>query len=1514
MIELKNETIYFKQEHHSIGGNQEVGSNMYGLTIAGGTIRVITQNKDGSTAIGAGGNGDAQLNITGGDITAICSSTGTAIGGGIGWLYRGGTADISITGGKVYAENVKYRSAGAKVPNGDDLGNIEFGGVAIGSGSSVVNVGSSAKINIGGNSQVTAYARYGNGIGSGNSYNGTAATANITIDGNSSVKTNALGGGTSKTGQGGSANITVKDGAIVNCIEYSQIEDKWDTETNNILDAFGIGGGSSAGEAKGGNAVVNVSGGFLNCNGGNIGGGDATGTGAGGDASIYVSGGTLNCASIGAGNSVSGTPGAVTSSTYSAGVVVTGGTLNAGTIGGGMNNNGDIGFATVDISGGNIQGQFILSNTDTNKKCAFTMSGGTIDNTALWSDAENSKYQMVQKNGGAVYMTDPNGEVNISGGTIKNCKAELGGAVYMTAGTVTLSETGKILNCVATGNTENNIEAQGGAIYLKDGTVNVSGGEISECSAVNGAAVYMQGGSMAASGGSIKNNTATESGGGAYLAAGNLDISGGNFTENTAPKGAGAYLAGGNLNLSGTGTFNLNNASENGGAAYLANGILTLDGGTVSSNTATNNGGGFYVADGAVRMFGGNITGNHADQDGGGFYVSSAKNAANVVIRSGSIIGNTSGGSGAGMAVVGGENVREDTVVLGLLEKHEGLTISEDNVRSFSPFDYTDTVDSTKHNHASCPVLQNNIADGDGGGVYMQSSAAKLNIYCLKESGNTSKTNANGNGVMMAGGNLVIGDEQNNNKDAWGNTDIGSLMLVEGGNVDIWGNMDNPSFDKNILVNIKDGAGKFIDHRKQASNKKQYKIQYFENFTAGGTQTASGMCIANQYDEKDKIYADGTLFKHDGWRILGWATAEVNESNKNNHENKVSYSIGAFIGGLTAENEYDHKAWGDNDTEPLVLYAVWDRSIYTVNFQPNAATYEGSMADQMFSYAVEQSLSPNQYKVIGKRFTGWKDKNGIDYAANYSDSRMTPENNDSVVLYAQWVDCTHKNGEYPGTLSYTIDEETNTIIETCDCEGHTASIGLVGPNGTIYHDGNAHPATITHPKGTLLAAAPTISYKFCDTENGTYTEMTDGKKPTEKGFYEASITVGDKTISVRYQIQSASDTVSVDAECIDGQQFGPFNGSAACRIAKDDAFTVWYSVRNLNNNYDSTEPSLVMNQSLPAGTAIIMQLKNAESDAYSYWYKNIETETAKISLKDFSEMGETANHTFSYQFSSTQEYRFVFDFSKVAESKQLSGTLEAELIYKHNSSDNDSVKKSVKITLDDKGTFSLSGTAESMLIKAPQDKSYSRWDKKNLVLVVTAKGENQFPADARLTVEAGGKTYAYSKDVGDRLVVPIAWTSQGNVKMYLNSDLLSSEKSYPADVKLCVGDEVENSNNQPQAEEYETGEQVTGISLRVSDTTAPSLRIEGTQKAVKKTDTLNLKVTMAETDNCTVHATIQQKEASGYDGDFLSANVAQGDNQFSLGGIKEAGSYRLLITVTKNNQAVLTVPYYFIVQ
>lgn len=293
-----------------IGGNY--AGNSTGLIIAGGTLRVLGQNQNGATAIGGGGNADAQISITGGSVTALCSSTGAAIGGGIGWVLRGGNADVSITGGKVYAENIGYYTRG----------NIDFGGVAIGSGSSKDMYGSKAVVKIGGNSQVTAYARYGNAIGSGNSYDSEAANAEITIEENGHVITNALGGGTSKNNQGGTADIIIKDKALVDCIDYSKITDKYDSSSDNMLGAYGIGGGNSSETFDGGAANVNILGGTLKCNGGNIGGGDATGSGNGGNATINISGGMVQSNNIGGGYS----------KTYgyaSSNVTITGGSINS---------------------------------------------------------------------------------------------------------------------------------------------------------------------------------------------------------------------------------------------------------------------------------------------------------------------------------------------------------------------------------------------------------------------------------------------------------------------------------------------------------------------------------------------------------------------------------------------------------------------------------------------------------------------------------------------------------------------------------------------------------------------------------------------------------------------------------------------------------------------------------------------------------------------------------------------------------------------------------------------------------------------------------------------------------------------------------------------------------------------------------------------------------------------------------------------------------------------------------
>ena len=50
-------------------------------------------------------------------------------------------------------------------------------------------------------------------------------------------------------------------------------------------------------------------------------------------------------------------------------------------------------------------------------------------------------------------------------------------------------------------------------------------------------------------------------------------------------------------------------------------------------------------------------------------------------------------------------------------------------------------------------------------------------------------------------------------------------------------------------------------------------------------------------------------------------------------------------------------------------------------------------------------------------------------------------------------------------------------------------------------------------------------------------------------------------------------------------------------------------------------------------------------------------------------------------------------------------------------------------------------------------------------------------------------------------------------------------------------------------------------------------------------------------------------------GNYLTVDALQaGEQTFSLAGITQPGSYRLYVTVSKDGQRLLTVPYYFIVQ
>lgn len=92
---------------NSVIGSVDTGSgNSYNLDFTSGVVYAGAHHNENCTAIGGGGNGMGEVSISGTAIvTAVASTTGTAIGGGIAHTSTGGLGIIKISGGKVYAYN-----------------------------------------------------------------------------------------------------------------------------------------------------------------------------------------------------------------------------------------------------------------------------------------------------------------------------------------------------------------------------------------------------------------------------------------------------------------------------------------------------------------------------------------------------------------------------------------------------------------------------------------------------------------------------------------------------------------------------------------------------------------------------------------------------------------------------------------------------------------------------------------------------------------------------------------------------------------------------------------------------------------------------------------------------------------------------------------------------------------------------------------------------------------------------------------------------------------------------------------------------------------------------------------------------------------------------------------------------------------------------------------------------------------------------------------------------------------
>ena len=708
--------------------------------------------------------------------------------------------------------------------------------------------------------------------------------------------------------------------------------------------------------------------------------------------------------------------------------------------------------------------------------------------------------------------------------------------------------------------TKNTATESGGAVCVDMGYFVLESDKIviTENHAVNGGGVAVLDGNFTMTKGAVgKNggaNTATN-GGGVYVSTGEVWLKGGSVEGNSATNGGGAYVTGGDFNML-SGSLTNNTAEENGGGAYVAGGFRMLDG-TVGGGGGRNqakNGGGVYVSEGNVYVIYGEITYNHASMDGGGFFISADKKNSDVLMLSGSLSYNTAEKNGGGMAVRSDNTTSSEIAVeIGCLMYHP---VENGRPKSFSyegdsKYGEYASFDNKKYEHESCPVVKHNNAGIKGGGFYLDSDSSTISFYCIEESENTA-ADINGAGMDVEGGGVIIGDEAYHNHShdqssagqkldkPRGYIKTGNATMVNGGQVDIYGDMDNPSFIDEVMVDILDSThDHFRDHRR-SEEKEVYKVHYFENFVGG-----TGLYTATEYSEPNlKFPVEGALYNRPGYEIRGWCTTAVYD--KDDPDSKY-YSVGEMIDltdeklpgmGIYEETSCDI-CKNHTDATLLKLYAIWKVNGYLVHFDPNVPvgeTYSGSMEDQSFNYDQEKNLTENIFKYTGHIFEGWTinaDGTGNLYEDKQPVKNLTTVAGETVTLYAKWKVCDHKDSH---RWSYDVIDDGKTLRRKCDCGGQTLHATLSAED-TVY-DGYTHEATLTlDDKEAWGEDAPTVTYtgKWINEDIHTGVEgdspLGSESVPRHAGIYTASITKLDTnsggntqnpvTASVEYTIAKA---------------------------------------------------------------------------------------------------------------------------------------------------------------------------------------------------------------------------------------------------------------------------------------------------------------------------------------------------------------------------------------------------------
>ena len=785
------------------------------------------------------------------------------------------------------------------------------------------------------------------------------------------------------------------------------------------------------------------------------------------------------------------------------------------------------------------------------------MTGGTISGNYArngWGDGGAIYLSGVKNDTGEDYTASDASYCTISDGNFTNNKSDgAGGAVCADGYSILYVKGGAFKNNAAA--------TTGGGINVYSSCLRMSGGTISENTAVstndstgNGGGLNLTVGSVAdITGGTIENNQ-SNSGGGIYangkssFTASNLKITG----NTAATNGGGICIPGTKdyeYNVSLENVLIQGNKSESGSGAGIcaarawkeetSTGVLTLKNCQIKENYGTVAGGGIYLDKGVTAtMDGGEISGNHvinptSQTNGGGIAV-----GGTFTLNSGKISDNIKDGSwngGAAASVSGtftmnggevsgnidtctAENAENRTIgggafyVLGGTLNINGGTITNNTSHRGGAiaFHYGPYNRGTVHITGG-KIVGNYVTGGEGGAINMTSASKEGNsVY---------------DQTVIISGSPVIA---NNKKGATVNVNDGVYTVdtsnaTEENNIYLSHNDSRELGDEYAerqtihLGQLKDGAsigvttetqlqeGRTVQITTAETDTEYYKdsAKYFvpdtENTIVAADDTGRYLKLA---------YSDATYYKV----ALDLSHAKVGGATVTQIKEKAPYmaTITADTGYTLPETKpegvdvyalrEDKKSASIEIASVVANKTVSLKAIpnkYTVTFDGNGST-DGTMEVQTMTYDTSDALSENKYTRTGYNFAGWSTTKG-----------ETSE-------YPDKVSVKNLTAENNGNVTlYAVWTKKETIPAFDSGENAVQSSKYDGTGKAYTLTSELEGFTISYKKGEETVAAPTAV--------GTYDVIITRAEDDTYEAFSQTITGGLVITAADYPVSVVAD-------------------------------------------------------------------------------------------------------------------------------------------------------------------------------------------------------------------------------------------------------------------------------------------------------------------------------------------------------------------------------------------------------